>query len=358
MRAKSLLTAAVVIISSVALVSPTEGAQRQRWPGGESRGNGNGGGGQRQAAGGGGGGGGQRQATGGGDGQRQAAGGGARQDGGGQRQAGERRAQSRDGNGGGRRETGGAPPPARSAEGRQARRAPQQGDPQQPVFAQPDNRQAQSRRPPDIGYVPDIRRGTSDRSSAYNRSYGAQPRVAVPRQNAGRYDGYGNRNGYRVYSPGNKYNNYRYYPYKSYGYARPYYYYPYSFGYGPYGRGSFYFDLYYNSYVFYPPAVARYDYYGSYYGTYGYPTGELRLQVRPRDAQVFIEGAYAGTVDDFDGTFQSLRLEQGEYKVEIVLPGYEPLDFDVQIVPGEKVTYKGDLIPEQQGQPLAEPPRP
>lgn len=346
MRAKSLLATAVVIISSVALVSPTEGAQRQRWPGGESRGNGNGGGG------------GQRQATGGGDGQRQAAGGGARQDGGNQRQAGERRAQSRDGNGGGRRETGGTPPPARSAEGRQARRAPQQGDPQQPVFAQPDNRQAQSRRPPDIGYVPDIRRGTSDRSSASNRSYGAQPRVAVPRQNAGRYDGYGNRNGYRVYSPGNKYNYYRYYPYKSYGYARPYYYYPYSFGYGPYGRGSFYFDLYYNSYVFYPPAVARYDYYGSYYGTYGYPTGELRLQVRPRDAQVFIEGAYAGTVDDFDGTFQSLRLEQGEYKVEIVLPGYEPLDFDVQIVPGEKVTYKGDLIPEQQGQPLAEPPRP
>jgi len=233
----------------------------------------------------------------------------------------------------------GAPPSARPADGRQARR-----DPQQPVYGQqPDNRQAQSRRPPDIGYVPDIRRGTSN-GSTYDRSAGAQPRVAVPRQNAGRYDGYGNRNGYRVYSPGNRYNSYRY---RSYAYARPYYYYPYAFGYGPYGRGSFYFDLYYNSYVFYPPTVVRYDNYGSYYGTYGYPTGELRIQVRPRDAQVFIDGSYAGTVDDFDGTFQSLRLEGGEYKVEIVLPGYEPLDFDVQIVPGEKVTYKGDLLPEQ-----------
>ncbi len=126
------------------------------------------------------------------------------------------------------------------------------------------------------------------------------------------------------------------------------YYYPYSFGYGPHGRGYFYFDLHYDSYVFYPPTVARYDNYGTYYGDYGYPTGELKLQVRPRDAQVFINGAYAGTVDEFDGTFQSMRLEGGEYQVEIVLPGYEPLDFDVHITAGEKVTYKGDLLPEQQ----------
>lgn len=245
-----------------------------------------------------------------------------------------------------------APPPTRSAEGRQTRR-----DPQPQVYAQPpQNRQAQSRRPPDSSYVPDIRRGTSERWTTDGPA-AAQPRVAVPRPGystgPNRYDG--NRNGYRVY-PGNKYNYYRYYPYKSYGYARPYYYYPYAFGYGPHGRGLFYFDLYYNSYVFYPPTVVRYDNYGSYYGTYGYPTGELRLQVRPRDAQVFIDGSYAGTVDDFDGTFQSLRLEEGEYKVEIVLPGYEPLDFDVRIIPGEKVTYRGDLIPEQQPPTFPEPP--
>jgi len=197
--------------------------------------------------------------------------------------------------------------------------------------------------------------------------------VAVPRQgpsqnarrngNWNRNDGNWNRNdgnwnhGYRVNSPRYRtYNNRYYNGYPYYGHARPYYYYPYAFGYGPHGRGYFYFDLHYNSYVFYPSTVVRYDNYGSYYGDYGYPTGELRLQVRPRDAQVFIDGGYAGTVDDFDGTFQSLRLEGGEYQVEIVLPGYEPLDFDVRITPGEKVTYKGDLLPEQQGQPFPEPP--
>ena len=195
-----------------------------------------------------------------------------------------------------------------------------------------------------------MRRGTSERGIDEGR-VGAQPRVAVPRPGNPYGSGSWNRNGYRAYGPYGRppYKHYNRSPYriKSYAYARPYYYYPYAFGYGPYGRGSFYFDLHYNSYVFYPPTVVRYDNNGSYYGTYGYPTGELRLQVRPRDAQVFIEGSYAGTVDDFDGTFQSLRLEEGEYSVELVLPGYEPLDFDVRITAGEKVTYKGDLIPEQ-----------
>ena len=121
-----------------------------------------------------------------------------------------------------------------------------------------------------------------------------------------------------------------------------YYYNPYAFGYGPAGRGHFYFDLHYSSYIWHPYGVYRNDSYGSY----GYPIGELRLKVHPRDAQVFIDGYYAGRVDDFDGVFQSLRLEEGEYQVEIVSPGYQPLAFDVRIFPGEKTSYEGDLLPE------------
>jgi hypothetical protein len=237
------------------------------------------------------------------------------------------------------------PPPSRLATSTDAGQNGQQSAAGQ----QPQTRQAQPRRSADLTYVPDIRRGTSAQLTNADR-VGAQPHVAVPRPAQPRpgYDNQWNRNGYRVYAPyGNKHNYYRYYPYKSYSYARPYYYYPYAFGYGPYGRGYFYFDLFYNSYVFYPTTAARYD----NSGTYGYPTGALRLQVQPRDAQVFIDGSYAGIVDDFDGTFQSLRLEQGEYKVEIALPGFEPLDFDVRITAGQTITYRGDLIPEQPQQP-------
>ena len=31
------------------------------------------------------------------------------------------------------------------------------------------------------------------------------------------------------------------------------------------------------------------------------PTGGLRLRVEPKDAQVFVDGYYAGVVDEFDG---------------------------------------------------------
>jgi hypothetical protein len=338
MRVKHLLAAAVVVISSAALVATADAAQRQRYPGGAAR-SGGGGGGQ-----GGGNQGGGNQANGGGAAPRQGGGGG------------ERRAAPRnnDNGGEGRRDGGGAQaaarPPRQDTSGNSGQRQQANGGQQaSPRYAQP-------RRVPDANT--DLRRGTSERFD--QGRVGEQPRVAVPRATVTdprRYNGNWNRNGYRVYKPSYGSHN-RHYGYPYYGYARPYYYYPYAFGYGPYGRGSFYFDTYYNSYVFYPPAVARYDYYGSYSGTYGYPTGELKLKVRPNNAQVFIDGAYAGTVDEFDGAFQSLRLEGGDYQVEIVAPGYEPLDFDVRITPGEKTTYQGDLLPERQPQPFAEPPQP
>jgi len=127
-------------------------------------------------------------------------------------------------------------------------------------------------------------------------------------------------------------------------YTRPQvndYYYPqryYPYGYGTFGLGYFYYD----PYTWYP-----YDnYYQSYrfngYG-YGYPTGELRLRVRPRNAEVYVDGYYAGRVDDFDGILQALELEAGAYAIEIVAPGFEPIEFDVRIQPGRKITYDGDL---------------
>ena len=56
--------------------------------------------------------------------------------------------------------------------------------------------------------------------------------------------------------------------------------------------------------------------YGAGYGSgFGFDIGELRLQVTPRHAQVFVDGYYAGTVDDYDGTFQALKLEAGPYHI-------------------------------------------
>jgi len=195
--------------------------------------------------------------------------------------------------------------------------------------------------------------GRVDSRGANNYNGGNTGRVAIPRPgpSSQRHDGRYAYGGHSYYS-GGRYYTYapryyyspRYYSYRPYYFYRPGYYAAFAFGFGPYGRGYFYYDSFYNSYVFYPRTVVAY--YGDS-GYYGRPTGSLRLDIEPRDAQVYIDGAYAGLVDDFDGVFQSLRLETGQYHVEVVLPGFESMEFDVYIRPGEKTTYRADMLPER-----------
>jgi hypothetical protein len=159
-------------------------------------------------------------------------------------------------------------------------------------------------------------------------------------------------------------------------YYRPYYY-PYgrgfslgiysSFGY-PYGYAYPYFG-YRNPYYYgfgYPHGYAYpYPYYGDSYGYgsgygydsgvgygYGYPGlagtayGGLRIQGAPAKSQVFVDGYYAGIVEDFEGPFRRLNLEAGVHRVEIRVPGEAPLapmTFEVNIQPGQTVTYHAQL---------------
>lgn len=70
-------------------------------------------------------------------------------------------------------------------------------------------------------------------------------------------------------------------------------------------------------------------------------TGGLRLKVEPKDAEVYVDGYYAGVVDDFDGRFQRLRLVPGPHQVEVRLPGYWPLRVDVNIEAHHTTEYRG-----------------
>ena len=56
------------------------------------------------------------------------------------------------------------------------------------------------------------------------------------------------------------------------------------------------------------------------------PSGAVRIRVEPDsgEAQVYVDGAHAGAVDDFDGVFQRLNLPPGIHEVEIRLTGYRP----------------------------------
>ena len=127
-----------------------------------------------------------------------------------------------------------------------------------------------------------------------------------------------------------------------YSYYYPQRYYPY--GYGGFGLGYFYYD----PYAWYPGVYSGYGYNSPYpysRSISSFDSGHLRLHVSPRDAQVYVDGYYVGVVDDFDGIVQALQLESGPYRIEVVAPGYEPLEFDVRIIRGRKITYRGTLIP-------------
>ncbi len=78
------------------------------------------------------------------------------------------------------------------------------------------------------------------------------------------------------------------------------------------------------------------------YGAYGSNYGQVRIDASPKalrdDAQVYVNEAHVGVVDDFDGFFQRLVLTPGEYEIEVRLDGYRTLQAHVLVRPGS--TYK------------------
>lgn len=99
-------------------------------------------------------------------------------------------------------------------------------------------------------------------------------------------------------------------------------------------------------YGWYPPFPA----FGQMYG----PASSLRLQVSPRDTEVFIDGYFAGIVDDFDGVFQRLRLEPGEHDVTLYMAGHRTVTQKVLLQPGGTFRIRHAMEPLPAGE-QAEP---
>ena len=99
-------------------------------------------------------------------------------------------------------------------------------------------------------------------------------------------------------------------------------------------------------------------YYGGYgghggYGPYGYGAfsnyGDVRIEVSPKflrdEAQVYVNEAHVGDVDDFDGFFQGLNLTPGEYDIEIRLDGYQTLKTRIFVRRGSTYRIRESLKP-------------
>jgi hypothetical protein len=177
------------------------------------------------------------------------------------------------------------------------------------------------------------RRNVGPRSSFDSRDF---PRgSAVPRSNA-RGSGYGYRDGDGSrygYGYGNGYGNgygYGYRPgYRSYYSFRP----RFTFSFGLRLGYPVDFPSWYDPYV---PGVYR------YYRP-GYAYGGVSFDIQPLDAAIYVDGEYMGTVADFAPWEAPMTLVAGRHHVELTAPGYEPIAFDLTVVPHQVIPYEGTL---------------
>ena len=80
------------------------------------------------------------------------------------------------------------------------------------------------------------------------------------------------------------------------------------------------------------------------------PLGAIKLEVTPRDAEVFVDGYLTGTVDDFDGFFQRLRLPAGEHEIQLYKDGYRSVRQKVYLEPDATFRLRHTLEPLKPGE--------
>jgi hypothetical protein len=72
-------------------------------------------------------------------------------------------------------------------------------------------------------------------------------------------------------------------------------------------------------------------------------TAELKVDVSPDRAAVFVDNRFLGHAGELGGAFHSMLLSPGMHKIKVELPGYQIFETDVNLVAGQKSTVKTNL---------------
>jgi hypothetical protein len=103
---------------------------------------------------------------------------------------------------------------------------------------------------------------------------------------------------------------------------------------------------------FYDPWFGPYPWWHRPIYPYYYPIYDNRAEVRVRvipdeadNAAVYVDGYFAGVVDDFDGVFQSLPLPPGGHSIVLYLEGYRTVRHNIYLVRGSTFTLDETLVP-------------
>ncbi len=73
-------------------------------------------------------------------------------------------------------------------------------------------------------------------------------------------------------------------------------------------------------------------------------TAEIKLDVSPNRAAVFVDGVFVGHVAEFGGIGRALLVEPGKRKVTITLPGYQTFETDIDLAVNQKSLIKTALM--------------
>ena len=115
--------------------------------------------------------------------------------------------------------------------------------------------------------------------------------------------------------------------------------------------GGYFYDPFFGPYPWWARADYPYPYYPMYYDN----RAVLRIIATPKDAAVYVDGFYAGTVHDFNDWFQGLPLPPGGHEIVLFLEGYRTTRDRLYLAPASTVKLRQTLHRLPAGEP-SEPP--
>jgi hypothetical protein len=73
-------------------------------------------------------------------------------------------------------------------------------------------------------------------------------------------------------------------------------------------------------------------------------TAEIKLEVKPNRAAVFVDGVFVGHIAEFEGPGKALLVAPGKHNIKISLPGYHDFQTDIDLIANQKSTVKTDMV--------------
>jgi len=73
-------------------------------------------------------------------------------------------------------------------------------------------------------------------------------------------------------------------------------------------------------------------------------SSEVRLDVQPSRAAVFLDDYFVGTVDEYYGIEHAMLVAPGKHRLKIALPGFRTFETEVDLYPRQKFALRTDLM--------------